>query len=126
LATNQKPKVDPKVQSPQNVNDLKSALAAIMNKSASPVQAKPVAPMNNEFQATKSSPDGFKPLSSLKDVVSQQVKPAQQTAQPAPQPVSKPMPKPAQQSLQNAKPEQKTLQSKEVPEEVLNKVLKGD
>ncbi len=135
---------DPKVQSPKNVNDLKSALAAALSKS----QPKP-APASTATSSTTSSnvmppkasqpnDDGFKSLGSLKDLKNipmvqkppvKPVTPAAITkpAQPAPsstaQGTATPAPAQIPTQPQAASAPQKES-SKEVPEDVLAKVLK--
>jgi hypothetical protein len=129
LATKQ----DPKIPSPQNVNDLKNALAAALGKSKA--QASAVAPKATSTPSTPAKTpvapaaanlppdDGFQSLSSLKNlkpiakVDPVQVKPtAPPPLQPKPHvPASQPAQQPNQPSQQ--KPA-------EVPEDVLKQVLK--
>lgn len=77
LAQNQKPKVDTKVPSPQNVNDLKNALAAALSKAgaekAQQQKTVPNAPVSQAPSVSVVKPvpaDDFKPLNSLKDLKS--------------------------------------------------------
>jgi hypothetical protein len=111
------PKQDPKVPSAQNVNDLKSALAAAMNKAKIETKPQP-APISKPD-------DGFKSLASLKDLKS-----VQKTVekQPAPQPVtatSAPVATPAP-AVASQPPQNPPTKPSEVPEEVLKQVLKVD
>jgi tRNA isopentenyl-2-thiomethyl-A-37 hydroxylase MiaE len=111
------PKQDPKVPSAQNVNDLKSALAAAMNKAKIETKPQP-APISKPD-------DGFKSLASLKDLKS-----VQKTVekQPAPQPVtatSAPVATPAP-AVAPQPPQNPPTKPSEVPEEVLKQVLKVD
>lgn len=115
LARNDKPKQDPKIPSQKNVNDLKSALAAVIGKANAEKNANSVAKkiengaggLNLSKPEIKSDGD-FKPLSALKDlkpipkVKSEEDKPTQ-----GPAGVSN-----------DSKPV-----TKEVPEEVLKGVL---
>lgn len=109
LATKQPPKRDPKSQSPENVSELKNALAAILKKDQSQLQSlqgmKPIPAMTNNAHAERSN----KPVVSAP--IAPVVKPAAPVAStPAP-------PVPPQTPSTDTGPN-------EVSEEVLQNVLK--
>jgi hypothetical protein len=116
LSRNEKPKQDPKIPTQKNVNDLKSALAAVISKA----NAEKNANLVNNKPEIKSDGD-FKPLSTLKDLkpipkvkIGDSKDSQNHSDTPVISSVSKPVSK-----------EEKS-NTKEVPEEVLKGVLKVD
>ncbi len=112
-------RADPKIQTPKNVNDLKSALAAALGKAKTEKADQKVAEKvaeNKSAQATQPTAqpaaqeksDGFQSLGSLKDL-NKIIQPQAKVTPPAQAPVSAPAPAPS---------------SNEVPEDILAKVLK--
>ncbi len=100
---------DPKVPSAKNVNDLKNALTAALNKSK--VETKSSIPAQSSQPIKMPTEDGFQPLTSLKNLKPiQKIQSSQSPITPAP--------------IQNS--QNVPIKPAEVPEDVLKKVLKVD
>ena len=117
LASKTAPKQDPKIPSPKNVADLKSALANVLNKAQAEKALKPIPKIQpNPVSVAKAAPISTTPS----------VAPPVATPAPAPTvvppltsiPITTPSPAPVE------KPKIETTEiKKEVPEDVLKKVL---